>query len=55
MKKERWNKQKLVKEFEATDVNKDTAIHLACQGIDRIKEMLIAELIDSVKPDMEEL
>lgn len=32
-----------VKEFEAT-VNKDTAIHLACQSIDKIKEMLIAEI-----------
>lgn len=37
-------KEVTVKEFEAGDTNKDTAIHLACQGIDKIKEMLITEL-----------
>ena len=42
-----------VKEFEATDINKDSVIHLACQGIDKIREMLIAELINSVKPEEE--
>ncbi len=46
-------KEVSVKEFEVTDVSKDTAIHLACQGIDKIREMLITELVDSVKPKEE--
>lgn len=44
-------KEVTVKEFETTDINKDTAIHLACQSIDKIKEMLMGELVDSVKPE----
>lgn len=44
-------KEVSVKEFEATDVNKDTAIHLACEAIKRIEDMLIGELINSVKLD----
>lgn len=44
-------KEVSIKEFEATDVNKDAALHLACQGIDKIKEMLIAEL-ETIKQEV---
>ncbi len=44
-------KEVSIKEFEAADTNKDSAIHLACQSIDKIKEMLITELVESVKPE----
>lgn len=37
-----------VKEYEATDQNKDTAIHLACNAIERIKEMLMGELEEKI-------
>lgn len=45
-------KEVSVKEFEEADISKDTAIFIACQGIGKIKEMLIAELdINRVEPD----
>ena len=37
-------KEIAVKEYEATDQDKDTTIHLACNAIDKIKEMLLGEL-----------
>lgn len=52
-------KEVTIKEYEATDVNKDAALHLACESIKRIEEMLISELIDIIEPNnaerMEEL
>ena len=40
-----------VKEFEATDINKDSAIHLTLESIKRIEEMLLTELEESIKPE----